>query len=118
MIYDKPSQQYFNATYAMLKPSAIFGIGGHRGDGSLAQDPKGLTDCVNQSHILIMAAKAGFKFLEKFEINANPNHTKNHKDGVYSLPPTLRGSLLRRSFRLAMRNIGESDRMTLKFIKP
>jgi predicted methyltransferase len=118
MIYDKPAQQYFNAIYAMLKPGAIFGIVDHRGNELVPQDPKGANGYVNQSHVLMMATKAGFKLLETSEINANPNDTKNYKDGVYSLPPTLRGSLLWRSFRRKMLNIGESDRMTLKFIKP
>jgi predicted methyltransferase len=117
IIYDKPPQQYFNAIYATLKLGAIFGIVDHRGDEFGAQDPNGLNGYVNQSHILMMAAKAGFKFLETFEINAHPNDIKNYKDGVYSLPQTLRGSLLRRSFRREMLDIGESDRMTLKFIK-
>lgn len=118
MIYDKPAQQYFDAIYAMLKPGAIFGIVDHRGNESIPQDPKGVNGYVNQSHVLMMATKAGFELLEMSEINANPNDTKDYKDGVYSLPPTLRGSLLRRSFRREMLSVGESDRMTLKFIKP
>jgi predicted methyltransferase len=44
--------------------------------------------------------------------------TMDYADGVYSLPPTLRGSLLNRRFRACVREIGESDRMTLKFMKP
>jgi predicted methyltransferase len=44
--------------------------------------------------------------------------TKDYADGVYSLPPTLRGSLLNRRFRACVSEIGESDRMTLKFMKP
>lgn len=117
MIYDKPAQQYFDAIYAMLKPGAIFGIVDHRGNESVPQDPKGVNGYVNQSHVLMLAAKAGFELIETSEINANPNDTKDYKDGVYSLPPTLRGSLLRRGFRRQMLEVGESDRMTLKFIK-
>ncbi|MFT4888320.1 MAG: putative methyltransferase [Pseudohongiellaceae bacterium] len=118
IIYDKPAQQYFNAIDATLKPGAIFGTVDHRGDEFVAQDPNGLNGYVYQSHILMMAAKARFKFLETSEINANPNDIKNYKDGVYSLPQTSRGFPLRRSFRRAMLDIGESDRMTLKVIKP
>jgi predicted methyltransferase len=44
--------------------------------------------------------------------------TKDYADGVYSLPPTLRGALLNPRFRACVREIGESDRMTLKFMKP
>ena len=57
------------------------------------------------------------ELLAQAEINANPKDTKDYQDGVYSLPPTLRGSILSPRFRARMREIGESDRMTLKFIK-
>jgi predicted methyltransferase len=48
-------------------------------------------------------------------VNANPKDTKDHPRGVWSLPPTLRGGAEDRDQYLA---IGESDRMTLKFVKP
>ena len=118
MIYDYPAQQYFDAIYSMLKPGGIFGIVDHRGNEAVPQDPRAVDGYVNQSHVLMLAQNAGFQLLEQAEINANPLDTKNHPDGVYSLPPTLRGSLLRRGLRQQMLEIGESDRMTLKFIKP
>ena len=65
--------------------------------------------------LLDWAKKAGFKLLAKSEINANPKDTKNHPKGVWTLPPTLRLNNLDREKYLA---IGESDRMTLKFLKP
>jgi len=117
MIYDFPAQDYFNSIYAMLKPGGIFGIVDHRGDESIPQDPTGENGYVNQSHVLMLAENAGFELIAESEINANPNDTKDYRDGVYSLPPTLRGSILNRSFRARMREVGESDRMTLKFIK-
>lgn len=117
MIYDYPAQEYFNAIYQMLKPGGIFGIVDHRGDENVPQDPSGESGYVNQSHVELLARNAGFELLARSEINANPLDTKNHPAGVYSLPPTLRGSLFNRSLRNRMREIGESDRMTLKFIK-
>jgi len=66
----------------------------------------------------MLAENAGFELLESAEINSNLLDTKEYPDGVYSLPPTLRGSRLKRRLRAEMRAIGESDRMTLKFIKP
>lgn len=117
MIYEKPTQKYYDAIYQMLKPGGIFGIVDHRGDEAVAQDPEGENGYVNQSHVIAMAERAGFEFLAEAEINANPKDTKDYPDGVYSLPPTLRGSLINRGFRAQMVEIGESDRMTLKFIK-
>ncbi len=117
MIYDYPAQDYYHSLYGMLKPGGIFGIVDHRGVESIPQDPEGENGYVNQSHVIMLAENAGFELLDQAEINANPQDTKDHPNGVYSLPPTLRGSTLNRRFRAQMREIGESDRMTLKFIK-
>ena len=117
MIYEHPAQDYFNAIYQMLKPGGIFGIVDHRGDESVPQDPVATNGYVNQSHVEMLAKNAGFELLDQAEINANPLDTKDYPDGVYSLPPTLRGSTLNRSLRARMLETGESDRMTLKFIK-
>ena len=118
MIYDNPAQQYYDAIYKMLNSGGIFGIVDHRGDEAIAQDPKGHNGYVNQSHVISLAEKAGFILVAQAEINANALDKKNHPDGVYSLPPTLRGSLINRRKRARMLAIGESDRMTLKFTKP
>ncbi|MDP6415022.1 MAG: methyltransferase [Gammaproteobacteria bacterium] len=117
MIYDYPAQDYYHSLYGMLKPGGIFGIVDHRGNESIPQDPEGENGYVNQSHVIMLAENAGFELLDQAEINANPQDTKDYPDGVYSLPPTLRGSIINRRFRAQMREIGESDRMTLKFIK-
>jgi predicted methyltransferase len=57
----------------------------------------------------------GFKLAAKSEVNANPKDTADHKRGVWSLPPTLANKDEDRAKYIA---IGESDRMTLKFVKP
>jgi predicted methyltransferase len=62
-----------------------------------------------------LAEKAGFKLAAKSEINANPKDTKDYPRGVWTLPPTLALGDKDKDKYLA---IGESDRMTLKFIKP
>ena len=117
MIYEKPTQKYYDALYQMLKPGGIFGIVDHRGNEAIAQDPDGENGYVNQSHVIDLAESAGFELIAEAEINANSRDNKDHPDGVYSLPPTLRGSLINRRFRAQMLEIGESDRMTPKFIK-
>ena len=62
-----------------------------------------------------LAEQAGFEFEASSEINANPRDTKDYAQGVWTLPPTLRLGDQDRAKYLA---IGESDRMTLKFVKP
>ena len=118
MIYEHPAQDYFDALYSILKPGGIFGIVDHRGNEAVPQDPKGESGYVNQSHVIMLAENAGFQLVGQAEINANTADSKDHPEGVYSLPPTLRGSFINRRQRGRMQEIGESDRMTLKFTKP
>jgi predicted methyltransferase len=118
MIYNKPAQQYFDSIYKMLKPGGIFGIVDHRGDEAIPQDPKGENGYVNQSHVLMLAKNAGFELIDKSEVNANQADTKDYPNGLYSLPPSLKGSTFNSDLREKVLRIGESDRMTLKFVKP
>lgn len=118
MIYNHPAQDYVNALYHMLRPGGVFGIVDHAGDESVPQDPKGENGYVNESHFRAMAEKAGFRLIAQSDINRNPRDTKDHPRGVYSLPPTLAGTLPLSKDRQAFLDIGESDRFTLKFIKP
>lgn len=64
--------------------------------------------------MIAVAEQAGFTLQAKSEINANPKDTKDYPKGVYALPPTLAMGAVDRAKYLA---IGESDRMTLKFVK-
>lgn len=118
MIYSHPAQDYVDAVYAMLRPGGIFGIVDHAGDESIPQDPSGENGYVNESHFRMMAEKAGFKLLADSGINRNPKDTKAHPNGVYSLPPALRGSRYDDAKRAQYMAIGESDRFTLKYYKP
>lgn len=122
MIYEQPAQAYYDALFRMLKSGGEFGIVDHRGRESVPQDPRAEDGYVNQSHVMMLAQQAGFEFVAAAEINANPLDTKDYPDGVYSLPPTLRSSVLdsvlNRGLRERVLSIGESDRMTLRFRKP
>jgi predicted methyltransferase len=105
------------ATQRVLKSGGIFGVVEHRAkpDGSI--DPKTIGDggYVPESMVVRAAESAGFKLAAKSEINANPNDTKDYPKGVWTLPPTLRlGDVDREKYL----RIGESDRMTLRFVKP
>ena len=70
---------------------------------------------MKQDYIITQAVEAGFVFVASSDINTNPKDTADHSKGVWSLPPSLREGEHNKEKYLA---IGESDRMTLKFIKP
>jgi predicted methyltransferase len=103
------------AMYRALKPGGVLGVVEHRGNPALPQNPEAETGYVNQVFAVEMIEKAGFVLNGSSEINANPLDTKDHPEGVWTLPPTLRMKDERREHWL---EIGESDRFTLRFIKP
>ena len=103
------------AFYNVLKPGGILGIEEHRGRPDVEQDPKARTGYVRQDHAIALIEKAGFKLLGSSEANANPNDSKDHPAGVWTLPPTWR---LGEQDRAKYAAIGESDRFMLKFVKP
>lgn len=105
----------FNAMYRALKPGGILGLVEHRGDAKTPQDPKAKSGYVNEDYVVKLAQDAGFKLLEKSQVNANPKDTKDYPKGVWTLPPTLAEADVDKEKYLT---IGESDRMTLKFVKP
>ncbi len=105
----------FNAMFRALKPRGILGLVEHRGNPDIEQDPQARNGYVNQAYAIKLAEKAGFRFTGSSEINANARDTKDHPKGVWTLPPTL---AMKDSDREKYLGIGESDRMTLRFIKP
>ncbi|ESS70138.1 hypothetical protein MGMO_125c00120 [Methyloglobulus morosus KoM1] len=105
----------FSAMFTALKPGGILGIVEHRGSSIKPQDPKAVSGYVSEDYIIALARKAGFEFLAKSEVNANPKDTKNYPEGVWTLPPVLR---LKDKDKAKYLAIGESDRMTIKFVKP
>jgi predicted methyltransferase len=118
LIYDQPLHRYYDELFRMVKPGGVFGIVDHRELETRTQDPKGENGYIKETYLITLAENAGFQFLEKTEINANPQDTKDYPDGLYSLPPTLRGTMFNRRLRASVLEIGESDRMTMKFVKP
>ncbi len=108
-------QEAFAAMFKALKPGGVLGVVQHRGDPNVKQDPKAGLGYVNEDYVIELAEKAGFDLAEKAEINGNPKDTKDHPKNVWTLPPSLRLGDEDREKYLA---IGESDRMTLRFVKP
>ena len=118
IMYDDPAQEHVNAIFKMLKPGGVLTIVDHAGDEAIPQDPKGENGYINESHFRTLAIKAGFTLLAESDINRNAKDNKNHPRGVWSLPPSLSGSLPFTDKRTKFLAIGESDRFTLKFSKP
>lgn len=117
------AQEAFNDFYDAVKPGGIFGLVEHRLPETAVQNPKGSTGYVQESYMKDLAIKAGFEFVGASEVNANPLDTADHPYGVWTLQPRSRtpeeGSEEAADFNAeAFKNIGESDRATLKFRKP
>ena len=109
------SEEAFAELFAMLKPGGVLGIEDHRlPEGASAEREKS-SGYIKVSTVRALAEKAGFQFVAASEINANPKDTADWPKGVWTLPPTL---ALGDTDRAKYEAIGESDRMTLKFIKP
>jgi predicted methyltransferase len=113
---DKPyDDRIYAAAYKVLKSGGVLGIEEHR--AKPGADPAELKDTgyVSEEWVIKRVQEAGFRFVGKSEVNANPKDTKDYKEGVWTLPPSLRLKDVDKDKYLA---IGESDRMTLKFVKP
>jgi predicted methyltransferase len=104
----------FKAFYAVLKPGGTLGVVDHRAAVGASFDSVKDTGYLPTDYVIKLATDAGFKLDAQSEINANPKDTKDYPKGVWTLPPTLTLGDQDRAKYLA---IGESDRMTLRFVK-
>jgi len=109
------AESVFQAMYKALKPGGVLGVVEHRAKTDVPQDPKAASGYVREDAVIKMAEQAGFTLVDRSEINANPKDTKDYPQGVWTLPPALRLKEVDKEKYVA---IGESDRMTLKFMKP
>jgi predicted methyltransferase len=109
------SAEAFRQMYAMLKPGGILGVVEHRLPESAADERERTSGYIKVSTVRRLAKEAGFREVASSEINANPKDTTDWPKGVWTLPPSLRLGDVDRDKYLA---VGESDRMTLKFVKP
>lgn len=103
-----------HAFHTVLKPGGVLGVEEHRAAPDTPMAQIIASGYVPEALVIERAQAAGFRLAGRSEINANPRDTRDHSQGVWSLPPTLRGGEIDRAKFVA---IGESDRMTLKFIK-
>lgn len=107
-------QVAFDAFYQALKPGGILGVVDHRLPEDRPDSEQDASGYIKQSVVVAAAEKAGFTLAGSSDVNANPKDSADHPSGVWTLPPSLREGDTDREKYLA---IGESDRMTLKFVK-
>jgi predicted methyltransferase len=105
----------FVAAYDALKPGGVFGIVQHRAKDGRDQDSMKETGYISEDFVIAAARSVGFELAGRSEVNANPRDTGDYEGGVWELPPSLAGDESTHAARIA---VGESDRMTLKFVKP
>ncbi len=112
---DSYEDELLTAAFRVLRPGGVLGVVEHRGPDGMDREAMQRTGYVPEQTLIEAAQAAGFTLEERSEINANPADTHDHPEGVWSLPPSLRGGDVDRDRYVA---IGESDRMTLRFRKP
>jgi predicted methyltransferase len=105
----------FATMFRALRPGGVLGVVEHRGNPAVPQDPKAKSGYVNEDYAIKLIEAAGFRLDASSQVNANPKDTRDYEQGVWTLPPTYRLGDRDRDKYAA---IGESDRFTLKFVKP
>lgn len=110
---DAGVEQVFKDAFNALKPGGVLGVVEHRLPAGVA--PEKAVGYVSEASTIKQAKAAGFRFAGASEVNANPKDMAQYPKGVWTLPPSLALGETDKAKYLA---IGESDRMTLKFVKP
>ena len=113
--HDGQLDAVFAAAFKVLKHGGVFGVEEHRAAAGKTVDQTSRYGYMPVDYVIQEAEKAGFKLTGQSEVNANPKDTKDYPQGVWTLPPTYALDGKDRAKYVA---IGESDRMTLKFVKP
>ena len=114
-VEDGNAQDYFNAFYKVLKPGGTLGFEDHRANAGTDLKKQIDSGYLTEALVVDYAKKAGFELDGQSEVNANPRDTKDHPNGVWTLPPSNDHD---KADDAKYKAIGESDRMTLRFKKP
>lgn len=117
------AERVFAEITAALRPGAVLGVEQHRAASTGLQDPLAGSGYVQEAYVKSLAQEAGLEFVAASDVNSNPRDDRDHPFGVWTLPPTLQTAPFGQpddpGFDTApYEEIGESDRMTLKFRKP
>ena len=111
---DDAVRAVFASVRQSLKPGGVFGIVNHCLPVDRVPDPKAASGYLHQAHVTKLAESVGFVLVAVSEINSNSQDHADHEGGVWALPPTYAN---RDKDRARCAAIGDSDRMTLKFVK-
>jgi predicted methyltransferase len=114
--YRQDPAQLFAAFFTALKPGGVLGVVDHRWPDPATEDARAANGYVSEQRVRALAEAAGFEFAGSSEANGNPRDMHEHPNGVWSLPPDL--AVPEGEDRQKYLDIGESDRLTLKFVKP
>ena len=109
------AESMFSGFARALKPGGILGLVEHRAKPGTSLDDQIRSGYMTFDYVVQMAEAAGFRLDASSEINANPKDTTDHPGGVWNLLPNLRN--IADEDKEAISAIGESDRMTLRFVK-
>lgn len=105
--------------YRSLKPGGVACVVQHQApETASAKWADGSAGYVKKSDVVAAFEAAGFKLAASSDINLNPKDQPTEKDVVWRLPPNFRGVEKDSAAWQAVNDIGESTRMTLKFVKP
>ncbi|HEY6926154.1 MAG TPA: hypothetical protein VI653_21910 [Steroidobacteraceae bacterium] len=107
-------KEVFDAAFRALKPGGVLGVEEHRANDPKAKPGRGQA-YVGEDYAIALIESAGFKLAGRSNINNNPKDTKDYPQGVWTLPPSF---ALGDTDRAKYAAIGESDRFTLRFVKP
>ena len=111
---DKATSQWLGEIHTALKPNGVLGVVQHRAKADAKAEESAKQGYLPEAWVIEQVEAAGFKLAGKSEVNANPKDTKDYAEGVWTLPPSYR---LKDKDHDKYAAIGESDRMTLKFVK-
>jgi predicted methyltransferase len=109
------AESMFSGFARALKPGGVLGLVEHRAKPGTPLDEQIRSGYMTVEYVVQMAEAAGFRLDASSEINANPKDTTDHPGGVWNLLPNLRN--IADEDKVAIAAIGESDRMTLRFVK-
>lgn len=108
-------KEVFKAAFRALKPGGILGVVEHRSNDPNFEPKNSGEAYVGEEYAIRLIESAGFKLVARSSINNNPKDTKDYPKGVWTLPPSFAEGAKDHAKYAA---IGESDRFTLKFVKP
>ena len=105
--------------YDVLKPNGIVGVVQHEARPDMPDAwADGSRGYLKKQFVIDRMMEAGFEFVAESAVNENPNDRPTEEERVWRLPPSYMTSGEDPEKRAAMDEIGESNRMTLKFRKP